>query len=127
MTYVIAEPCVDVLDKACVDQCPVDCIYEGARMLYIQPEECIDCRACQPVCPVDAIYYEDDLPEHLAGYAQENARFFSEVLPGRDEPLGTPGGAEDLGPVGVDVPTVAALPPAPVQHVVDWDDEDDEE
>ncbi|MHB8340760.1 MAG: ferredoxin, partial [Mycobacteriales bacterium] len=27
MTYVIAEPCVDVKDKACIDECPVDCIY----------------------------------------------------------------------------------------------------
>ncbi|MGH3750364.1 MAG: ferredoxin, partial [Micromonosporaceae bacterium] len=25
MTYIIAEPCVDVLDKACIDECPVDC------------------------------------------------------------------------------------------------------
>ncbi|MGI8418921.1 MAG: ferredoxin, partial [Nakamurella sp.] len=31
MTYVIAEPCVDLLDRACVDECPVDCIYEGDR------------------------------------------------------------------------------------------------
>jgi ferredoxin len=37
MTYVIAEPCIDVKDKACVDECPVDCIYEGERMLYIHP------------------------------------------------------------------------------------------
>lgn len=45
MTYVIAEPCVDVLDRSCVEECPVDCIYEGSRMLYIQPDECIDCGA----------------------------------------------------------------------------------
>ncbi len=31
MTYVIAQPCIDVVDRACVDECPVDCIYEGAR------------------------------------------------------------------------------------------------
>ena len=37
MTYVIAQPCVDVKDRACVDECPVDCIYEGARSLYIHP------------------------------------------------------------------------------------------
>jgi NAD-dependent dihydropyrimidine dehydrogenase PreA subunit len=35
VTYVIAQPCVDVKDRACVDECPVDCIYEGSRMLYI--------------------------------------------------------------------------------------------
>ncbi len=52
MTYVIGEPCVDVLDRACVEECPVDCIYEGERMLYIHPDECVDCGACEPVCPV---------------------------------------------------------------------------
>ena len=39
MTYVIAQPCVDVMDRACVEECPVDCIYEGKRMLYIHPDE----------------------------------------------------------------------------------------
>lgn len=58
MTYVIALPCVDVKDRACIDECPVDCIYEGQRMLYIHPDECVDCGACEPVCPVEAIYYE---------------------------------------------------------------------
>ena len=58
MTYIIAQPCVDVLDRACVEECPVDCIYEGKRMLYIHPDECVDCGACEPVCPVEAIFYE---------------------------------------------------------------------
>ena len=56
MTYVIGEPCVDIMDRACVEECPVDCIYEGARALYIQPDECVDCGACEPVCPVDGLY-----------------------------------------------------------------------
>ena len=63
MTYVIGLPCVDVKDRACVEECPVDCIYEGERTLYIHPDECVDCGACEPVCPVEAIYYEDDLPD----------------------------------------------------------------
>ena len=37
MTYIIAQPCVDLLDKSCIEECPVDCIYEGERMLYIHP------------------------------------------------------------------------------------------
>ena len=45
MTYVIALPCVDVKDKSCIEECPVDCIYEGDRMLYIQPDECVEIRA----------------------------------------------------------------------------------
>ena len=68
MTYVIAQPCVDLKDKACVEECPVDCIYEGDRMLYIHPDECVDCGACEPVCPVEAIFYEDDVPEEWKDY-----------------------------------------------------------
>ena len=81
MTYIIAEPCVDVKDKACVPACPVDCIYEGPRMLYIHPEECIDCGACVEPCPVTAIFPEDELPEKWALYTEVNAKFF----PDKDE------------------------------------------
>lgn len=88
MTYAIGKPCIDVMDRACVDECPVDCIYEGGRALYIHPDECVDCGACEPVCPVEAIYYEDDLPEDLKPYLADNGAFFAETLPGRDEPLG---------------------------------------
>lgn len=108
MTYVIGEPCVDVMDRACVDECPVDCIYEGARSLYIHPGECVDCGACEPVCPVEAIYYEDDLPDSLQPYKEDNARFFAGPLPGRDQPLGSPGGAAKVGVVGADTELVAA-------------------
>jgi NAD-dependent dihydropyrimidine dehydrogenase PreA subunit len=109
MTYVIAEPCVDVLDRACVDECPVDCIYEGGHALYIQPDECVDCGACEPVCPVEAIYYEDDLPSEWAPYLEDNAAFFAEVLPGRDAPLASPGGAAKIGPIPADAPVVATV------------------
>jgi NAD-dependent dihydropyrimidine dehydrogenase PreA subunit len=45
MTYIIAEPCIDIKDLSCVDVCPVDCIHEFGRILIIDPEECIDCFA----------------------------------------------------------------------------------
>ncbi|GAY09388.1 ferredoxin [Pseudonocardia sp. N23] len=106
----IGLPCVDVLDRACVDECPVDCIYEGERALYIHPDECVDCGACEPVCPVEAIYYEDDLPEALQQHQADNARFFAVPLLGRDAPLGSPGGAAELGRLGVDTPLVADQP-----------------
>src|SRR5699024_746329 len=93
MTYVIAAPCIDVLDRACVEECPVDFIYEGQRSLYIQPDECLDCGACEPVCPVEAIYYEDDLPAEFGPFLADNARFFDQALPGHSEALGSPGGA----------------------------------
>lgn len=110
VTYVIGEPCIDVMDRACVEECPVDCIYEGGRSLYIHPDECVDCGACEPVCPVEAIYYEDDLPTLLQPYRVDNGRFFSEILAGRTEPLGSPGGAAKIGHLGVDTALVASHP-----------------
>jgi len=111
MTYVITTACVDVKHKACAAECPVDCIYEGARTMYINPDECVECGACRLLCEVDAIHFEGDLPEEEKKFLADNAAFFTEVLPGRDAPLGAPGGAERLGPVGVDTPMVTALPP----------------
>ncbi len=110
MTYVITSACVDVKHKACQQECPVDCIYEGDRSMYINPDECVDCGACRLLCEVDAIYYEADLPEGERKFLADNAAFFAVPLPGHDKPLGTPGGAIDLGPVGVDTPMVADLP-----------------
>jgi NAD-dependent dihydropyrimidine dehydrogenase PreA subunit len=68
MPFVITDPCIGTKDAACVDVCPVDCIhprkdepeFESTTILYIHPEECIDCGACVPACPVAAIY---DSPE----------------------------------------------------------------
>ena len=111
MTYVIGKAFVDVMDKSCVQECPVDCIYEGARALYINPGECVDCGACKRMCRAGAIYYEIDLSEDEPQHLADNAAFFTEILPGRDGPLGSPGGATKLGPGGVDTPLVAALPP----------------
>src|ERR1700724_1935754 len=102
VTYIIAQPCVDVLDKSCIEECPVDCIYEGERMLYIHPDECVDCGACEPVCPVEAIYYEDDVPDQWKEYYKVNVDFFAD--------LGSPGGASKTGKTGKDHPVVAALP-----------------
>ena len=72
MTYIIAEPCIDLKDKSCIDVCPVDCIHEFGRMLVIDPEECIDCGACEPECPVEAIYPEDALPDKWSAYVEIN-------------------------------------------------------
>ena len=68
MAFVITDPCIGTKDAACVDVCPVDCIhprkdepeFAETTMLYIHPDECIDCGACVPACPVAAIY---DSPE----------------------------------------------------------------
>lgn len=105
MTFVIAEPCVDVKDKACLDVCPVDCIYEGERTLYIQPDECIDCSACEPVCPVEAIHRDTELPEEWQVYERVNAEFFTATTG-----LGAPNGASVVGPTAMDHEYIAALP-----------------
>jgi ferredoxin len=76
MPYVIAEPCIDVKDKACVEVCPVEAIYEGDRQLFINPDECIDCGACEPACPTKAIAAEDDTPGEWKSFIELNKRFF---------------------------------------------------
>ena len=83
MTYIIAEPCVGVKDAACVDVCPVDCIYtlDEDDMYYISPDECIDCAACEPVCPVTAIFVEDEVPTQWASYTAMNYDYFKDTDP----------------------------------------------
>jgi len=50
VAYVVAEPCVDVLDRACVEE-----------------------------CPVEAVFYEDDLPEQYGPFAEANVVVFASV------------------------------------------------
>ncbi len=81
MAYVITEACIGTKDRSCVDVCPVDCIHDEGdadRMLYIDPDECIDCGACEPACPVSAIYAEDDVPENLKPYIEINALWYKD-------------------------------------------------
>jgi len=98
MSYIIGQPCVSTCDTACVAVCPVDCIHgpidiagagaevagmskediEG-KMLYINPDDCIDCGACLPECPVAAIYDSEEEAIEKDGtdkYVKENYKFF---------------------------------------------------
>jgi NAD-dependent dihydropyrimidine dehydrogenase PreA subunit len=106
MPYFIASPCIDVMDKSCIEECPVDCIYEGARKLYINPAECIDCGACEPACPESAIYVDWKAPADVSEFVEDNARFFADPLPGRSEPVGNPGSSRGVGRVGDDTDLV---------------------
>ena len=71
MAWVITRLCRDCVDQACVDVCPVECIYEYTgsdkskfpNQLYIHPEECIDCGACEPECPWEAIFEDASVPD----------------------------------------------------------------
>jgi ferredoxin len=78
MPYVIAEPCINVKDKACTEVCPVNCIYEGEDQLFIHPDDCIDCGACEPVCPEKAISAADDMPDQWKNFIELNKLFFEE-------------------------------------------------
>jgi NAD-dependent dihydropyrimidine dehydrogenase PreA subunit len=110
--YVITSSCIDVSDRSCVEECPVDCIYVGDRKLYINPKECIDCGACEPVCPVEAIVQDRRAIEDEVPFVEDNERFFTEVLPGRDAAVGAPGGARTTGEIGVDTALVTDHPRA---------------
>src|SRR5437879_4596199 len=81
MPYIIAEPCIGLKDRSCVDVCPVDCIYEGEDQLYIHPDECIDCGACEPECPVTAIFPEEDTPPQWKSYIAKNRDVFQGASP----------------------------------------------
>lgn len=101
MPYVVTGACIGVLDRACTKVCPVDCIYEGGKMMYINADECVDCGACEPACPTEAIYYEDDLPDELAVFREAGAAFF--------ETIGKPGGAKKVGKLHHDAGPAATL------------------
>ena len=100
MSYIICEPCVSTCDTACLEVCPVDCIHGPEnpfgsglearsedfevknKMLFINPEECIDCGACEPECPVEAIFEEDKVPNKWTSFISKNYKFFNQEYNG---------------------------------------------
>jgi ferredoxin len=91
MTFVVTDNCRRCRYTDCVAVCPVDCFHGDDEMLYIDPEQCIDCGACVPECPVEAIYEEGLLPAELGAWLAVNAER-SKSLPvvnRKSEPLGT--------------------------------------
>ena len=100
MAFIITDPCISTKDTACVDVCPVDCIhprkdepeFEQSPMLFINPDECIDCGACVPACPVSAIYdspeatpdSQKDLIDANAKYRSGDAGAFASAKAGVD-------------------------------------------
>ena len=73
MAFVVTEPCFDCKYTDCVVVCPTECFHESDQMLYIDPDECIDCFNCQPECPVEAIFVEREVPENQKAYIALNA------------------------------------------------------
>ncbi len=105
MPYVIVKLCIDCLDISCVGVCPVDCIYEYTgddpsfpNMLYIDPEECIDCGVCEPECPWQAIFEDEAVPPVFSEDTEINKKIMGvdRIVPEReDKPLPTPEEVEE--------------------------------
>lgn len=89
MAYVVTEPCSGCKYTDCVVVCPCDCFREGDRMLFIDPEECIDCDACVPECPVEAIFHEDNVPDEWRAFVALNREMaaVSPPIHDRKQPL----------------------------------------
>ena len=56
--------------------------FATADMLYIHPDECIDCGACVPACPVDAIFALDETPRQWSRYIGKNREYYEQGLLG---------------------------------------------
>ena len=86
MTWVITRMCRDCVDGACVDVCPVDCIYQYdgddkekfPNQLYIEPEECINCGVCEPECPWEAIFEDEQVPNVFEADTALNAKMLED-------------------------------------------------
>ena len=104
MAFVVTQACVDIKDKSCIQVCPADCLFEGERMMYINPDLCINCGACEPVCPTQAIRFDEELEDDEQVFAEANEQFF--------EGLDISAGGRKSGMIARDADHVAQLPTA---------------
>jgi ferredoxin len=115
MTYVVTESCIKCKYTDCVEVCPVDCFYEGANMLVIHPDECIDCGVCVPECPAEAIVADNEpgATEQWLTLNRKYAELWPNIvskkapLPDADAENGRAGKAADLSPEPGDTEAVA--------------------
>jgi ferredoxin len=73
VSHIVTANCNDCKYTDCCVVCPVECFYQDEMMLYIDPQDCIDCEACVPECPVEAIFAEANTPAQWTSYVQLNA------------------------------------------------------
>ena len=90
MAYVVTAPCFGCKYTDCVVVCPCDCFYEGEKMLYIDPEACIDCGLCLPECPIGAIVENEDEDPEWAAINKELAPEFNQNPPVAERPRNDP-------------------------------------
>ena len=79
MTHVVCKACFGCKYTDCVVVCPCECFHEGDQMLYIDPDECIDCYACSGECPVEAIFIDDAVPADQLAFIQLNAEMVTQT------------------------------------------------
>src|SRR5215831_5266637 len=97
MAYIVCEPCRECKYTDCVTVCPTECFYQDESMLYIDPDECIDCEACVPECPVEAIFHENIVPSAWTHCVALNAERVAVLkgngghITGKQEPKEGPG------------------------------------
>ena len=84
MTHVVTQSCIGCKDMSCASICPMECFHIGPEMLYINPDDCIDCEACVIECPVEAIFHEDDVPAQIFSDIELNAKM-AQVYPVQGE------------------------------------------
>ena len=89
MAHIVCQACFGCKYTDCVVVCPVECFYEGEQMLYIHPDECIDCTLCVAECPVEAIFHQDNVPEDQKPFIELNAEMATQcpVITEKKEPL----------------------------------------
>ena len=58
---------------------PFNPTFAAAKMLYIHPDECIDCGACVPACPVEAIFALEETPDRWTSYIDVNREYYAET------------------------------------------------
>ena len=77
MTYIVDDACIQCKYTDCVAVCPqpVDCFYEGANTLVINPDECIDCGVCEPECPAGAIHPDTNLDPNGPDWVEINRKY----------------------------------------------------
>jgi ferredoxin len=81
MAFVVTQPCFGCKYTDCVVVCPCESFREGEKMLYIDPDDCIDCGACEPECPVEAIFYVDNVPGPWREFIALNAEMATKCPP----------------------------------------------
>ena len=74
MTFVVTQSCIGCKDTACANVCPTEAFHEGPKMLYINPDNCIDCEGCVVECPVEAIFRDDEVPEEFKADIELNEK-----------------------------------------------------